>query len=85
MGSKSNFFAASWRVGGPLLWEPAVGKHGTLVLVVGWSKYAGVDAHLNAVVVTPIACTERLLLRSMHACDLTPYSTPRVHSNNKTG
>lgn len=77
MGARCDFRASSWNVGGPLLWDPPVGPHGTVVLVVGWSRFDGVDAHLDAVVVIHVTPEGKLLIRSMLASWLTPATESR--------
>lgn len=70
MGARQTYYAHTWEVGGPLVWgRPYV--HDTLVLVVGWSRYKGVDDRFDAVVVMRFT-NHKTVLRSMFAHNLVP-------------
>jgi len=61
---------STWAVGGPLIWGAPIDE-GTVVFVVAWSCFKGVDAHLDAVIVA-IPDPHRLRLRSTFASSLIP-------------
>lgn len=63
--------ATSWAVGGPLIWGTPL-QEGSIVFVVAWSCFKGVDSHLDAVVVA-VPDPRRFRLRSTFASSLVPF------------